>query len=271
MIKDTYFCNMVRSFTYKNIPIQYTDTGKGRVVVLFHGFLEDSTMWSAIVPKFSKQNRVICVDLLGHGASGSLGYIHTMEEQAMLVKAVLNHLHLRKYILIGHSMGGYVALAFTELYPKSVRGLCLMNSSALADSEEKKINRDRALKNIKKNYRIFVSVAIPNLFSENSRLRYKAEIKKLTQEALQLTPQSIIAATEGIKIRKDRTHLLKEGTYKKLLIIGKKDSLLDYNSLIQQTDNTDVGIVEFPDGHMSHIENKDSLIATLKDFIKSCN
>jgi len=117
-------------FNYKNIQIRYTSTGKGRVVVLLHGFLENLNMWDTIVPKLAKKNRVITIDLLGYGKSENLGYIHTMEDQAQLVKAVLKHLRLRKYILIGHSMGGYISLAFAELFPHSLKGLCLLNSTS---------------------------------------------------------------------------------------------------------------------------------------------
>ena len=125
-------------FTYKNTTIRYHISGKGAAVVLLHGFLEDLTLWDTITPVLSKRNRVVAIDLLGHGKSDNLGYIHTMEEQAEMVKAVLKHLKLRKYTFIGHSMGGYISLAFTKIYPDSVKGICLMNSTAEADTKEKK-------------------------------------------------------------------------------------------------------------------------------------
>ncbi|MBE0423984.1 MAG: alpha/beta fold hydrolase, partial [Lutibacter sp.] len=142
---------MCHSFLYKNAKIHFTSTGIGSAVVLIHGFLENSLMWQEVSQELSKRNRVICIDLLGHGKTGNLGYIHSMEDQAQMVKAVLNHLKVRKYILVGHSMGGYVALAFAKLFPSNVKGLCLMNSTALPDSEEKKLNRDRAIKAVKQN------------------------------------------------------------------------------------------------------------------------
>ncbi|PCH53518.1 MAG: alpha/beta hydrolase, partial [Flavobacteriaceae bacterium] len=134
------------NFLYRNTTVHYTSAGTGSTIVLLHGFLENSTMWNEITKVLSKKNNVICIDLLGHGKTENHGYIHTMKDQAEMVKAVLNHLRLRKYVLIGHSMGGYIALAFIKLFPQNVKGLCLMNSTALPDSEEKKINRDRAIK-----------------------------------------------------------------------------------------------------------------------------
>lgn len=254
--------------TYKNINVHYTVHGTGPAVVLLHGFLENISMWKDIIPHLAKKNKVVCIDLLGHGKTENLGYIHTIEEQAEMVKFTLNHLKLRRYILIGHSMGGYVSLAFAELFPKNIKKLCLMNSSALPDDAEKKKNRDRAIKAVKHSPITFVKLAIPNLFSEANKTLFLKEIKEITQEALQTSPQGIIAAMEGMKIRKDRTFILKSNDFPILMIISKQDPALDYHSLVDQTKNTQVLIKEFADGHMSHVENKNELIRTFKSFIK---
>ncbi len=256
---------------YKNTNVHFTSIGQGNAIVLIHGFLENSSMWQEVSQELSRKNRVICIDLLGHGKTGNLGYIHSMEDQAQMVKAVLNHLKLRKYVVVGHSMGGYVALAFAKLFPSIIRGLSLMNSSALPDSEEKKISRDRAIKVLKKNHKTFIKEAIPMLFSENNREIFTQEIAQITNEALQLSPQGIIAALEGMKIRKNQTSIYKTANFPIQIIIGKQDPALDYDSLINQTKNTKVKVVEFPDGHMSHIENKNELIVALTSFIKRCN
>ncbi len=255
---------------HKNTNIHFTSIGKGNAVVLLHGFLENSAMWNEIANILSKRNRIICIDLLGHGQSGNLGYIHSMEDQAQMVKAVLNHLRLRKYVFVGHSMGGYVALAFAKLFPESVKGLCLMNSTALPDSEEKKLSRDRAIKAVKQNHKTFVRIAIPMLFAEKNREIFLKEIEQITKEALQLSSQGIIAALEGMKIRKNQTSIYKTANFPIQMVIGKQDPALDYDSLINQTKNTKVKVIEFPDGHMSHVENKEKLIKNLSDFIKTC-
>lgn len=262
---------MSSSFNYKNSKVHFEEKGKGKAVVLLHGFLENTKMWDVISTELSKKYRVICIDLFGHGKTASLGYIHTMEMQAELVKSVLDHLKLRKYVLIGHSMGGYVALAFAKLFPSNVKGLSLMNSTALPDTEEKKTNRNRAIKAVKQNYKTFVRIAIPMLFSEKNRTKFTSEITAITNEALKISPQGIIAALEGMKIREDFTSIYKTATFPIQLIIGKQDSALDYDSLIAQTKNTTVAITEFPDGHMSHFENTSELILTFQNFIKSAS
>ena len=124
----------METLLYKNTQIYYTDTGKGTAVVLLHGFLENKTMWDVYVSELSKKNRIITIDLLGHGETESLGYIQTMEENADVVHDVLSKLRIRKAILVGHSMGGYVALAFAELYPEKMKGLVLLNSTSKEDS-----------------------------------------------------------------------------------------------------------------------------------------
>ena len=253
---------------YKHINVHYTAKGKGTAIVLLHGFLENSTMWNPFFNKLAKKNRVVTIDLLGHGKTECLGYIHTMEEMAEAVKAVLSELRLRKVIVIGHSMGGYVALAFAEKYPEMMKGLCLMNSTATADSKEKKVNRDRAIVAVKNNYKTFIKISISNLFRPKNRPIFKDEISIVKNEALKIPLQGIIAALEGMKIRKDRTKILKSAAFKKMMIIGKHDPVLDQGSLIKQTKNTDVKIVEFPDGHMSHIENKKEFSEQLLHFIE---
>ncbi|MEN8125305.1 MAG: alpha/beta fold hydrolase [Bacteroidota bacterium] len=255
---------------YKNINLHYTVQGSGSAVVLLHGFLENVTMWNGIIPHLAKTNKIISIDLLGHGLTENLGYIHTMEDQAEMVKFILDHLNLHKYIFIGHSMGGYVALAFAEKYPENIKGLCLMNSTAQPDDADKQLNRDRAIAAVKKFKDTFVRLAIPNLFSEANKSIFTEEIMQITQEALKNSKQGIIAAMEGMKIRKDRTFILKTNDFPKFMIISKQDPALEYQTLIDQTKNTAVSTHEFPDGHMSHVENKEALKDVIQDFIKTC-
>ncbi len=257
-------------FSFKNSKAHYTIQGKGSAVVLIHGFLANSTMWNNVSEVLSQKYRVVCIDLFGHGKTENFGYVHTMEDQARMVKAVLDHLKLRRYVMIGHSMGGYVSLSFAKLFSKNLKGLCLMNSTALPDSKEKKINRDRGIVAVKQNSKTFVRVAIPQLFSPKNKLKFKSEIEIFTRKAVQTSTQAIVAALEGMKIRKNNTAIYKTAKFPIQLIVGKQDPALDYASLIRQVNNTKVHLVEFPDGHMSHIENKMDLIKSLSDFIKKC-
>lgn len=265
--KDTYFCEMQSFVNYKNIRVHFSSEGKGSAVVLIHGFLENSTMWKDIVHILAKKNRVITIDLLGHGETDCLGYVHTMEEQAKMIKAVLNHLKLRKFTLIGHSMGGYIALAFADLFPKTIKGLCLMNSTYKNDDDELKSLRTRAIKMVEKNYKNIVRMSFTNLFSENSRTLFKSEIKEALSEALKMPIQGYIAAQEGMKIRENHTNLFKNATFKKNMILGKKDWIIDSEKALLFAKKHHINATILPEGHMSHIENKKELIEALVGFI----
>lgn len=261
---------MQKSITFKNANISFSDNGKGTAVVLIHGFLENSTMWDSIVPELSKKNRIITIDLLGHGNSDCLGYVHSMHLFAETVEAVLKHLRIRKCIMVGHSLGGYVALAFAQKYSQKTKGLCLMNSTSNEDDNERKDLRARANKMVQSNFTNMVRMSFVNLFREENRAKFEEEIKLALKEALKTPIQGYIAANEGMKLRPNTNHVLKKNTFKKLIIIGEKDPVLDYKKSLNETKKTNSEYVVFPDGHMSHIENQVELVTALKSFIKSC-
>ncbi len=254
---------------HKNTLVSYSDIGKGTAIVLLHGFLENQTMWQDLVPELSKKYRIVTIDLLGHGDTECMGYVHSMEENAEVVQAVLSKLRIRKAIFVGHSMGGYVALAFAQLFPQKMKGLVLLNSTSFEDSPERKKNRDRAIKAVKKDYETFVRLSIANLFSPDNRERLSVEIEKVKIQALKTPLQGIVASLEGMKIRKERTFILQASSYPKVLILGEKDPVLNYEENSEQIKNTHVELVTFPDGHMSHIENREELQKVLLDFFKS--
>jgi len=259
---------LMKTTNFKNTKISYTDKGKGNAVVLLHGFLENQSMWKAFIPELIKKHRIITIDLLGHGETECLGYVHTMEDQAEMVHHVLHELKIRKAVLVGHSMGGYVVLAFAELYPDNVKGIVLLNSTSKADSDERKANRDRAIVAVKQNYSAFIRMSIANLFSEDNRERLADIIEEVKLEAIKTPLQGIVAALEGMKIRKDREVILHFAPYPIQLILGKKDPVLNYDDNLKQIERTQVQLTTFEDGHMSHFENQLELLAVLNGFLK---
>ena len=254
---------------YKNLDVHYTDVGKGPAVVLIHGFLENLTMWDDYAEALSKHYRVLRIDLLGHGKTPNLGYVHTMEEMADTVKTVLDHLKLRKYVVIGHSMGGYVALAFAEAYPDNLRGLCLFYSTAKEDAPEKKDMRLRAIEAVKHNHKTYVRAMIPSLFAAENQTKYREKIDELIDQALVMTPQGIVAALAGMRERKDREALLHFGPYPVCIINGKQDSRIPTEELESQLAAPNVHYhLETPYGHMGQIENRQECLQYLENFIK---
>src|SRR5690554_2956116 len=146
-------------------------------MVLLHGFLESSKMWDPLLPELSKDRKIITIDLPGLGESGVISEIHSMELMAEVIDSVLNHLQIASATFVGHSMGGYVTLAYAEMFPDRVEKIVLLNSTPIADSEERKEIRGRALKIIDRNSRAYISMAIANWAGETSRSKFMEEIE----------------------------------------------------------------------------------------------
>ena len=254
---------------YKNITINYKVSGKGSPVVLLHGFLETLDMWGDLTSEISLTHQVISIDLLGHGKTDCIGYVHTMDNMADAVFVILNHLKIKRAQFIGHSMGGYVALALAEKEPQLFEGLCLMNSTFEADGKALKLLRTRANKMAQTNFENLVRVSFANLFALESKAKFKKEYENALQLALQTSVQGYIAGQEGMKLRANRFEVFKNLKCSKLIIIGKKDAVVDGEKLIHQIEGTTIDYIEFSEGHMSYIENKSELSYNIKQFIEN--
>lgn len=253
---------------YRGTPIRYTDSGSGPVILLLHGFLESLEMWDDYRSTFENSYRVVCIDLPGHGQSDCFGYVHSMEEMAECVKSVADHLRLKRYHMIGHSMGGYVCLAFAELYPDIPKSITLFHSTTLADSEEKKKDRERAIKLVKENVEGFIKQAIPLLFRSKSRELHRHQVKRMVKLALRTPLQGVIASLEGMKERPDREVLLHLSPVPFLFITGKRDTVLPFEKIEPQLSAPQVKdrlITE--NGHMGFIEDRDLCLETIEYFI----
>lgn len=258
---------MQKTLSYKNISVRYNICGKGKTIVLLHGFLESSPMWRETTAVLQEKYQVVSIDLLGHGKTDKLGYIHTMQENAQLVKSVLTAEKIKKASFVGHSMGGYVALAFAELFPEMMTKLVMLNSTPTEDSQERKDNRDRAIKLLKQNKTAFISMAINNLFAEENRKNLTEEIKQLVIDAQQMPIEAIVASIEGMKNRKDRTDILTKFQGEKLIIAGEKDEVIPVGNIQEIAVKTDTSIKVLKGGHMSWLEVKGAYLKSMKDFL----
>lgn len=252
--------------------LHYKDEGSGRALVLIHGFPESIAIWEDFTRTLTRHFRVIRIDLPGHGQSEMLGEVHTMEMMAEAVKVILDHAAVKECVMIGHSMGGYVALAFAEKYPEMLNGFGLFHSQSAADSEESKSNRDRTIALIKENRSNFLHQFIPNLFAEQNRERCSEAIADLQSQAEKVTPESLVASMEGMKLRKDRTHVLAESKVPVLFILGKQDSKMPYESIMKQAALTNhAEILLLGDtAHMGFIESPDLTLRSVRDFAEKC-
>lgn len=240
---------------------------KNKTIVFLHGFLEDHTIWQPITRALSTEYFTLSIDLLGHGQSPTIAPVHTMEMMANQVNDILLKEEIEHCTIVGHSMGGYVALAFAELFPKKTEGIVLLNSTTLPDSPEKKVNRDRVLKVIDKEKELFVRTAVTNLFSDENKTLMKPALNKLIDIAMHTPNEGIKAASLGMKQRPDRTELFEQLTAKKHIIMGKKDALIPSDSLIALAEKAGASYTLLSGGHLVYIENEAETIEALHNFM----
>jgi pimeloyl-ACP methyl ester carboxylesterase len=256
------------SFLGKNI--NYFLSGQGEnLIVLLHGFLESSSMWEDYSFKWEKEYKVIAIDLPGHGKTDSLAEVNSTLLMADSVDAVLKNEKVSSAILIGHSMGGYVALSYGERYSEKIKGVVLLNSTALADSDIKKGDRDRAIKVMQKNPSIFINESIPNLFATDYREKYLEEIKLVIDGALKTNIDGACACLRGMKEREDKTFLLKENRFPIKFIAGAKDNVIPIEKVKEQISlHPKIHHQIFEEsGHMSFIEEKEACFQAINSFL----
>lgn len=258
-------------FNYQGKNIHYTTQGQGNTLVLLHGFMESLQIWNDFSNELSKNFKVVCIDLPGHGKSDCISEIHSMELMADVIKQITDSLGITEFALIGHSMGGYVSLQFSETYPDMIKGLGLFHSHALADSDDAKNNRDRACEIVKQSRKIFISQFIPDLFAPENLQKFDKEIKELQSQVIDMTSDSIIAAQQGMKLRTDKLNVLINLDKPILFILGKKDSRVNLQQAMAQAmlpGQVDILITNA--GHMGYIESRNETLFAIKNFVTKC-
>lgn len=256
---------------YNGSKINYQCEGKGETtLVLLHGFMHDLRIWVPFVYSYMREIRVIAIDLPGHGESECCGEVHTMELQADIVRAVLDELGVKKCVMAGHSMGGYVALAFASLYPDYLKGLCLINSHALADGTQKIEDRKCMCRIVEENRAGFIINFIPQLFAECNRSSLYEEIKDLQDYALNTKTDGIIAAQKGMMARKSHVDVLQRSTFPIMFIAGREDKRISVDLIVAQASFAPhCEIVLLPNvAHMSHVEAKNIVRQHLLSFTR---
>jgi len=230
-------------FTYQSSKIFYRIIGKGRPVVLIHGFAEDGDIWINQIEFLKDHFLLIIPDLPGTGKSELIKDM-SIEGMAESIKAVLDF-ELPKFplqgaegvgvCLIGHSLGGYITLAFAEKYPHLLSSFGLVHSSAFADSEEKKANRLKSIEFVKKNGAYeFLKAAIADLFTETWSSANKEIVEQQIEKSRSFTDEAIIQYYQAMIARPDRTSVLKNFPKPILFIIGEHDKAIPFEQSMQQ-------------------------------------
>ncbi len=248
--------------------ISYQVNGSGETIVLLHGFLESQAVWNDFRDQLSKDFRIITIDLPGHGHTDVFGEIHTMEMMADLVRMILHTQNIDHAILVGHSMGGYVSLAFARNYPELLSGLVIFHSHAAADTEEAKMNRSRTIQIVEENRLGFIRNFIPDLFAPENIDKHFKSIEHLKEMAGNTPKEGIVAALKGMKERKDNTGLLSELDAPVLFISGKQDKRINTAQIMEQASLPKHAEVLLLDGvgHMGYIEAPGITLDTIRCF-----
>ena len=236
--------------------LNFEVSGNGKEpLVLLHGFMENRTAWEDMEKTLSRDFILVKIDLPGHGKSDPLAEVQTMEMMAEEVNKVTDDLDFDHFHLLGHSMGGYISLAFAEKYPKKLKTLTLFFSTSLPDSQEKKTIRKRSTEVIEKDFSLFVSNSIPRLFNENEKDILEGKIKLAKKIALSCNTKGVKASQLGMAERPDRTSVLENFEGKILVLTGRHDNAVKAEAFLKHLpDQSNIKAYMLECGHNGHWE-----------------
>jgi pimeloyl-ACP methyl ester carboxylesterase len=253
--------------------LSFIEKGNGPVVVLLHGFCESTRIWDYFIDQLSSQFRVIAIDLPGFGNNPALEGDITMEELADKVFKQIYALTSEPFVLIAHSLGGYVALALAEQQPQTLRGLGLFHSTAYPDSDEKKEARTKSVDFLERlGIEAFIEGFVHPLFHFRNR-RFLEKEMELVAEVGKATPTATaIAVTKAMRDRPDRTQVLKDARCPVLFIAGREDKAVDFETskeqLLLPRQATVHVLAEV--AHMGMFERREETLAMCRNFAQLC-
>ena len=242
-----------------------------RCIVLLHGYLESMTVWEEFAYLLTPHARVITLDLPGHGISLVTGEVHTMEYLADTVADALDALGVERCTLVGHSMGGYVALAFAERHADKLAGLVLLHATPNSDTEEKAADRQREIDAIEAGRKeLLVRKAAARRFAEQNRKRFADEIEDCIEIALLCEDEGIVAILRGMGERPDRNEMLSKLNAPQLFIFGRNDDYIPTEraeAVVARHPQAEVAWLE-QSGHMGFIEEAQLCAETIINFAR---
>lgn len=253
--------------------LAYRKEGEGNVLVLLHGFPDDGGLWRFVFPILSKHFTVITPDLPCSGGSSFDGAQLTIDLMADAVKAILDHEGVTEAVILGHSMGGYVALAIAQKFSNLVRGLSLVHSTPVADTKEKIVVRRKAIDIINKGGKdTFIRQMIPNLFSDHTKQTQQELVIEQMKKGVSLSAECLKSFYNAMIIRPGRVETLKDATFPVMWVLGKDDTVTPMSTVMQHCIHANVNFVYSYShcGHMSMLEHPETLANDMVDFGVYC-
>lgn len=239
-------------------------------VLLLHGFAEDGRIWDEIAVPVSRHCRLLIPDLPGSGRSALLREEPSVDALADSIKEFVDELGLETCVLIGHSMGGYVSLAFAEKYPGRLKAFGFFHSTATADSEEKRSARRKSIDFIRQHGPApFIRQSTPNLFAAETRDQRPSLVEDTIRKYSGFSPESLIYYYEAMIRRPDRVRVLREFTGPVLFIMGAADPVVPYEQALKQCHEPMISVIHtLPhSGHMGMLEEPGRGGELLESFI----
>jgi pimeloyl-ACP methyl ester carboxylesterase len=249
--------------------LHFFEKGQGHPLLLLHGFCESGEMWHYLADSLSTQYRVICPDLPGFGNSALTHPIQSLEEVAEQLEGWMQAEQIQNPIVMGHSLGGYVALALLERMGNRIKAIGLLHSTAFGDDLEKKEMRNRTLTFLNKHGAAkFVSSFVPQLFPEHRREELADAMAHAIEDGQRSSLEGLLAYTVAMRDRQDRIAILQQFSGPKLLLAGTLDGSVKIDSSRAQqkyfTHYTELEGV----GHLGMVEEKEKTLVVVQDFVR---
>jgi pimeloyl-ACP methyl ester carboxylesterase len=247
-----------------SINYKIINPNQKRTVVFLHGFLESLTMWRNL-PLEEMPFRSVLIDLPGHGKSSLIQLQkdeNKLEKIALEIKHFIENLGIHDYDIIGHSLGGYVAIEMHKLKNDTLQKIVLMHSNFWDDDEQKKLDRNRVIQVVKTNKSFFIKEAIPNLFLED--IRNTDFVEELIDEALLIEDKSIIFYSEAMRDRFSNENHFSDNNENFFIVQGEKDKIVpkEKMNIFHITNYHEISNA----GHMGHFENQKDIEKFLSFF-----
>ena len=247
------------------VELAYEEHGQGAPLVLIHGYPLDHSIWGEVIPLLEKEFHLIIPDLRGFGQTEEMEADISILTYASDIEGLLTHLKIKKAFIAGHSMGGYVALAYARSYMDEVSGLALISSQAAADSPERKQGRYATAKQVlETGMKVVVDSMTPKLSADK---HIQAFIREVISKQ---KPQGTSSALKAMAERPDSTELLSTSRFPVVIVHGDADELIPIErGREMKAALPNAHYVELPTaGHMPMMENPHAVAEALRFFIK---
>ncbi|PKG24087.1 alpha/beta fold hydrolase [Niallia nealsonii] len=258
----------MKTITINGREMAYQEAGKGKTIILIHGFCGSAKYWEKVMPLLTDFH-VIAIELRGHGLTSFNGESFLIEDLAKDIHFFLNKKELADVYMFGHSLGGYVTLAFADLFPETLAGFGLIHSTAYPDTEQGKEGRLKSIKKIQDVGIVeFVDGLIPNLFSDDSIHTKKEEVEKAKEIGYETDAIAAMETLSAMRKRIDRNHIIANSEVPVLLVKGTKDKVVPLDR-VTSANGKHITVELLETGHMSMVEDSQALVIAVEKFVKN--